>query len=429
MGLSDQAPNPRALATQALQRILDSGQALDEALEVLSRGLKPEDRGLLRAIVMASLRHKGSIEFLLTRYLSRALPKSGRLAHLALLSGAAQLLFIGVPAHAAVNEQVSLLPEDSKFRGVVNAVLRRIDGNGRTRIEDPKVLQRDLPGWLWHRWKADWGAEPAMKMIQAQGQDIVPLDITVKSDAPGWAERLGGEAVGHATVRLARSGAVGDLPGYQDGQWWIQDLAATIPAHLLGPIDGKRVLDACAAPGGKTAQLASAGAKVIALDRSAKRLKRLSENMARLDLQAETVVADLRQYAPAEPFDAILLDAPCSATGTLRRHPDIGWNRTDEDVATLAALQSDLLDRAAGMIIPGGRLVYCTCSLEKAEGEEQVERFLARNDGFRRAPIRADETGLRQESVDGKGQLRTLPSHLTEKGGMDGFFAARLVRK
>lgn len=429
MGLTEDTPNPRALATQALQRILDTGQALDEALEVLSRGLKPEDRGLLRAIVMASLRHKGSIEFLLARYLSRPLPRSGRLAQLALLSGASQLLFIGVPAHAAVNEQVALLPEGSKFRGLVNAVLRRVDRDGRSRIKDPKVLQRDLPEWLWHRWKADWGAEPAMKVITAQGQDAVPLDVTVRSDVPGWATRLGGESLGHSTVRLARGGAVGELPGYAEGEWWIQDLAATVPARLLGRVDGQRVLDACAAPGGKTAQLATAGAQVTALDRSAKRLKRLTENMTRLGLEVETVATDLRQYEPDTPFDAILLDAPCSATGTLRRHPDIGWNRTGDDVVTLAGLQTELLDRAAGMVAEGGRLVYCTCSLEMAEGEQQIERFLARNDAFRRDPVKSRETGLGPESVNGKGELRTLPSHMAEKGGMDGFFAARLIRK
>lgn len=421
--------NPRALATQALQRILDGGQALDEALDVLSRGLKPEDRGLLRAIVMASLRHKGSIEFLLSRFLSRPLPRSGRLAHLALLSGAAQLLFIGVPAHAAVNEQVELLPEDSKFRGVVNAVLRRFDRDGHKRIADPKILQRDLPGWLWHRWKADWGAEPAMEIIRAQGQDSVPLDITVKTDAAGWAERLGGETIGLSTVRLARGGTVTGLPGYEEGSWWIQDIAATVPANLLGDVAGKQLLDACAAPGGKTAQLASKGAHVTALDRSAKRLKRLTENLQRLGLSAETVASDLRQYEADDGFDGVLLDAPCSATGTLRRHPDIGWNRDNDDVATLAALQSELLDRAAALTRPGGRLVYCTCSLEKAEGEEQIAAFLNRNPAFKRKSIRAEETGLGPESVNGKGELRTLPSHMADRGGMDGFFAARLVRK
>lgn len=426
--MTEAALNPRALATQALQRILDGGQALDEVLDVLSRGLKPEDRGLLRAIVMASLRHKGSIEFLLDRYLSRPLPKSGRMAHLALLSGAAQLLFIGVPAHAAVNEQVDLLPDNSKFRGVVNAVLRRIDSDGRTRIEDPKVLQRDLPGWLWHRWKADWGAETAMRMIRAQGQDAIPLDITVKSDAGVWAERLGGQAIGLSSVRLERGGAVADLAGYGEGAWWVQDVAASVPAALLGDVEGKRVLDACAAPGGKTAQLVSRGADVTALDRSAKRLKRLSGNLERLGMQVDAVAEDLRTYRPSGPFDAILLDAPCSATGTLRRHPDIGWNRTAQDVGALAALQIELLDKAAGLLSSGGVLVYCTCSLEKEEGEEQIAAFLERNSGYRRDAIGPEETGLGPEAINGMGELRTLPSHLADRGGMDGFFAARMMR-
>lgn len=420
--------NARAAAVDALQRILDRGQPLDEGLETAARALTPEDRRFCRAIVLASLRHKGSIEFLLTKYLSRPLPKSGRLAHLLLLSGAAQLLFIGVPAHAVVNEQVELLPDDSKFRGVVNAVLRRFDGQGRKRIEDPKVLQRDLPEWLWHRWKAAWGAEPTMAMIAMVGRDDAPVDLTVKADAAGWAERLGGEVVGAASVRLSSAAGLQDLPGYSAGEWWVQDVAASLPARLLGDVRGLRILDACAAPGGKTAQLAAAGGEVTALDQSEKRLRRLSENMRRLGLDVATVTADFRRHDPGRPYDAVLLDAPCSATGTLRRHPDIGWKRREKDVASLVALQAEMLDRAGALIRPGGRLIYCTCSLEPDEGEAQVENFLSRCDIFRRDPIRQAETGLDTPVINADGDLRTFPTHLGERGGMDGFYAARLVR-
>lgn len=420
--------NARAAAVDALQRVLDRCQPLDEGLETAARGLMPEDRRFCRAIVLASLRHKGSIEFLLTKYLSRPLPKSGRIAHLLLLTGAAQLLFIGVPAHAVVNEQVSLLPEDSKFRGLVNAVLRRFDGQGRKRIEDPKVRQRDLPEWLWHRWKAAWGAEPTMAMIAMQGRDDTPVDLTVKSDAAGWAKRLGGAPVGGASVRLSSAAGLQDMPGYSNGDWWVQDVAASLPARLLGDVRGMRVLDACAAPGGKTAQLAAAGADVTALDQSEKRLRRLTENMKRLGFDVTTVATDLRKHQPVEPYDAVLLDAPCSATGTLRRHPDIGWKRREEDVTSLIALQAEMLDRAGDLVRPGGRLIYCTCSLEPDEGEGQIERFLGRTDLFRRDPVNLSETGLDAPVVNARGELRTFPTHLGDLGGMDGFFAARLVR-
>lgn len=401
---------------------------LDEALATSARGLSAEDRSFCRAIVMASLRHKGSIEFLISRFLSRPLPKSGRTAHLLILSGAAQLLFVGVPAHAVVNEQVALMPEKSKFRGVVNAVLRRFDRQGKEQINDPKVRQRDLPEWLWHRWKGAYGAEPTMAMIQALGQDEIPLDISVKGDVEGWADRLGGVVVSAGTVRLARSTSVTALDGYGDGNWWVQDVGASLPARLLGDVSGRRVLDACAAPGGKTAQLAAGGADVTALDRSAKRLKRLDENMARLGLSVATVADDLRQHSPVMPYDAILLDAPCSATGTLRRHPDIGWNRGEEEVWSLVQLQAELLDAVIDLLKPGGTLVYCTCSLEKDEGEQQIEKFLARTDAFKLDRIRANEIGLGTDVINGKGELRTLPSHLAEQGGMDGFYAARLIR-
>ncbi|WP_416899791.1 MAG: RsmB/NOP family class I SAM-dependent RNA methyltransferase [Minwuia sp.] len=427
MGLSG-PHTARAAALDALGRILDRGQALDEALDAVAKPLEARERAFCRAIVLASLRHKGSIEFLMARYLSRPLPKSGRTAHLALLSGAAQLLFVGSPPHAVVNEQVGLLPGNSKFRGVVNAILRRFDNAGRTAMADPKVRQRDLPGWLWQRWKAAYGAERTMAIGTSLSEDGVPLDLTVRADADGWAERLGGVALPTGSVRLRDSGNVADLDGYDDGAWWVQDAAAALPARLLGDVRGLRVLDACAAPGGKTAQLASAGALVTALDRSAGRLTRLSENLARLGLAAETAIADLREFAPTEPFDAILLDAPCTATGTLRRHPDIGWNRSESDVAALAKLQGELLDAAAGMIRPGGTLVYCTCSMEPEEGEDQARAFLERQTGFRRKKVRPSDLGLGKESVSRDGDLRTLPSHLAASGGMDGFFAARFVR-
>lgn len=418
----------RAAALDALRRVLDRGQPLDEALDTATRGLEPRERRFVHAIALASLRHKGSIEHLIERYLSRPLPKSGRDAHLALLSGAAQLLFLGSPAHAVVNEQVNLIGERSKFRGVVNAVLRRFDRDGRRQIADPKTARRDLPGWLAKRWSRRFGQETADRIAETLRHDSVPLDITVKSDPDDWAQRLGGSRLPTGSIRLAEARAVPDLPGFEAGDWWVQDAAAALPVRLFGDIAGKSFLDGCAAPGGKTAQAAANGAAVTALDRSPKRLKRLSENLSRLGLEAETVASDFREFADGRTFDAVLLDAPCTATGTLRRHPDIGWLRSESDVEALAAVQTELLDHAADLVAPGGTLVYCTCSLEPEEGEAQIEGFLGRRSGFRREPVDPAALGLPADAVSDAGDLRTLPCHFAEAGGMDGFFAARLVR-
>ncbi len=421
-------PSARAAALDTLRRVLDRGQPLDEALTSAAGRLEDRERRFVRAIALASLRHKGSIEHLIARYLSRPLPKSGRDAHLALLAGAAQLLFLGSPAHAVVNEQVNLLGQRSKFRGVVNAVLRRFDRDGRREIGQPETRSHDLPDWLARRWRARFGEDTLSAIAGVLWQDAVPLDITVKSDPEGWAARLGGEVLPTGSVRIAAGGPVPDLEGFNEGCWWVQDAAATLPVRLFGDLAGRSLLDACAAPGGKTAQAAAGGARVTAVDRSPKRLQTLRSNLDRLKLEAETVAADFRDFDRDEVFDAVLLDAPCTATGTLRRHPDIGWLRGEADVAALAGAQDDLLDRAAGFVAPGGTLVYCTCSMEPEEGETRIAAFLARHEGFRRAPVDAAELGLPPDAATAEGDLRTLPCHLGERGGMDGFFAARLVR-
>ena len=253
----------------------------------------------------------------------------------------------------------------------------------------------------------------------------------MKTEPEAWAERLGGIVLPTGSVRLLERTPVRELPGFAEGAWWVQDAAAALPARLLAPRPGERIADLCAAPGGKTAQLASAGARVLAVDRSAKRLARLGENMERLRLAVEIKAADALTLEE-EPFDAVLLDAPCSATGTVRRHPEIAWTKTPEDIAKLAGLQSRLLDKAASLVRPGGRLVYCTCSLEPEEGEAQVAAFLQRQPTFRRAPVDEREVGGLAELLDGAGDLRTLPCHLAAvapgRGGLDGFYAARLIR-
>ncbi len=252
-----------------------------------------------------------------------------------------------------------------------------------------------------------------------------PLDLTVKGDPKAWAERLGGRLVGPSTVRLADAGLVEELPGYAEGAWWVQDLAATLPARVLDPARGERVLDLCAAPGGKTAQLVAAGAEVTSVERDAGRALRLRANLDRLGFEADLVVADLLDHAPDAFYPAVMLDAPCTATGTIRRHPDIMWTKGAADIAAMAAQQHRLLAKAATCVAPGGRLVYAVCSLEPEEGPAVVERFLGTHPGFARLPITAAGTGF---SPTEAGDLWTHPAMLAGKGGMDGFFIARLVR-
>ena len=256
------------------------------------------------------------------------------------------------------------------------------------------------------------------------------LDLTVPADSETWVEKLGAERLPTGSLRLIPKGSIETLDGFPDGAWWVQDAAAAIPARLLGDVAGKRVADLCAAPGGKTAQLAAARALVTACDISEARLSRLSENLGRLKLSAETVQADIRTWQPSRKFDAILLDAPCTSTGTIRRHPDIAVHKEPQDVVTMAKTQAAMLDRAANWIEPDGLLVYCTCSLEPEEGEAQIAALLERNRAVKRVPIEPGEVGGLEEIITPLGDLRTLPSHLarsdTRLSGLDGFFAARL---
>jgi 16S rRNA (cytosine967-C5)-methyltransferase len=267
--------------------------------------------------------------------------------------------------------------------------------------------------------------------IAASHRNEPPLDLTVRGDPQGWADKLGGLLLPTGSVRLRERHAITNLPGFAEGAWWVQDAAAALPVRLLAPMPGERIADLCAAPGGKTAQLAAAGASVTAVDRSGPRLRRLRANLERLGLTADIVAKDAVNWQ-AEPFDAVLLDAPCSATGTIRRHPDVAWSKTPEDRDKLAALQARLLSSAARLTRPGGRLVYCTCSLEPQEGEEQVEAFLARHGEFRREPVRPDEIGGLTEAVTPQGDLRTLPHQLVggepRLSGWAGFYASRLIR-
>lgn len=403
--------------------------ALDEALAGALRAerLEPGDAALARAITVATFRRLGQIRRALAERLDRGLPV-GKPRLLALLAtGCAQILDLAVPDHAAVDLAVRLAKGDHRtagFAGMVNAVLRRVARERESILAALDPLADNTPDWLARRWTATYGPERARDIARAHLAGA-PIDLTPRRDgeAEDWAERLGAARLPTGSLRMPLDGpAIPDLPGFAEGAWWVQDAAAAIPARLLAPGQGERILDLCAAPGGKTMQLASGGAAVTALDRSAPRLERLRENLARIGLSAEVAVADASAYE-AEPFDAVLLDAPCSATGTIRRHPDVAWTKSEADIGRLVPLQARLLDRAAGLVRPGGRLVYCTCSLEPEEGEAQIAAFLARTPGFARAPVRPDEVGGQAELIDPRGDLRTLPSL-----GLDGFFASRLVR-
>ncbi len=419
-------PTARAAALDLLQAVLRRRQPLDEALarQPLLGKLEARDRAFARLLTATALRRLGEIDQALSPMLAKPLPAKAAAVMDALRLGACQILFLGTPPHAAVGETVELVAGAralAGYKGLVNAVLRRIE---RERpATDPA---RNTPAWLAERWGRAYG-EATARAIAAAHLAEAPLDLSVKSDAEAWAAKLGAEILPTGTLRLRdAAGAVEALPGFAEGAWWVQDAAAALPARLLGR--PARAIDLCAAPGGKTASLAAAGAAVTAVDRSPARLKRLGANLARLGLAAELVEADAASWRPAEPAEAVLLDAPCSATGTIRRHPDLPWLKAPADIKKLAAVQDRLLDNALAMTRPGGVLVYATCSLEPEEGPERIAALLARGAPAARLPIEPSEVGGLAALLTPEGDLRSLPCHLAEAGGMDGFYACRLRR-
>ncbi|MHC2255090.1 16S rRNA (cytosine967-C5)-methyltransferase [Bradyrhizobium embrapense] len=430
----------RRIAADILDGVLHKRRTLDDQLDGAGahpglKSLADRDRALMRRLVSTILRKLGTLGHLLSRLLDRGVPTDAPRAQSALLIGAAQILWMDVPDHAAVDLSVRLVQSDrraAKYAGLVNAVLRRCAREGQGLIDEISTQTLDLPPWMLARWNAHYGEATAREMALALGHEP-SLDLTVKSDAPQWASRLHGEILPTGTVRTLLQGSVTMLPGFAEGHWWVQDAAAALPARLFGDIRDKRIADLCAAPGGKTAQLALAGAQVTAVDRSPARVARLRDNLTRLALQAETVVADAAEWpAEAASFDGILVDAPCTSTGTIRRHPDVAWLRQEGDIAALSALQKRLLQKSVHLLKPGGTLVYCTCSLEPEEGEHAIAALLASESGLRRAPVEKDEVAGLDDIITADGDLRTLPSHLPNAdprlGGLDGFYAARLVK-
>jgi 16S rRNA (cytosine967-C5)-methyltransferase len=403
---------------------LDHRGGLEEALAAPAfTSLELRDRALARALAMVVLRRRGELD----RQLSGRLTKPPPDAVMELLRlGAVQVLHMEVPAHAAVATTVDLANENRTtrpFKGLVNAVLRALTREGAP-AAPPEAL---APDWLCARWRAAWGEENA-RAIAAMIPEEPATDISLRdpADASAMTEPLEAEALAGGSLRTRRRGELSEWPGYAEGRWWVQDASAAVPARLLCAQPGESALDLCAAPGGKTLQLAAAGARVVALDRSAARLTRLGANLQRAGLAAEAVAADAAAWDDPRQFDAVLLDAPCTATGTFRRHPDVLWASRPGDIAKLAQTQARLLESAAERVRPGGRLVYCVCSLEPEEGEAQVEAFLAARGDFRVDAVTVGEGGSPAASLTLDGTLRILPHH--RPGGTDGFFIARLAR-
>ncbi len=430
----------RRIAADIVDGVLHKHRTLDDQLDgggahPALKTLADRDRALMRRMVATVLRRLGTLGHVLSRLLDKGIPSDAPRAQSALLIGAAQILWMDVPDHAAVDLSVRLVQSDrraARYAGLVNAVLRRCAREGKALVEEVATQSLDLPPWLLQRWIAHYGEATARDMALALGHEP-SLDLTVKSDPTQWASRLHGEVLPTGTVRTLLHGSVTMLPGFAEGQWWVQDAAAALPARLFGDVTGNSIADLCAAPGGKTAQLIHAGASVTAVDRSPARVARLRENLARLSLEAETVVADAVEWQAApDSFDGILIDAPCTSTGTIRRHPDVAWLRQDSDIAALTALQQRLLRKSVSLLKPGGMLVYCTCSLEPEEGEQAIAALLAAEPALRRVPVEAIEVAGLNEIITADGDLRTLPCHLPHAdprlGGLDGFFAARLFK-
>ncbi|NBC32540.1 MAG: methyltransferase domain-containing protein [Alphaproteobacteria bacterium] len=420
----------RQAALDVLRAVLARKRPLDEALEDPAFGiLDPRDRAFARLLAATVLRRLGQLDAVIRTRLSRGLPRRATTVRDILRLGLAQILFLGTPAHAAVDTMVALTGAvgQGAYKKLVNAVLRRVAADGATVLEGQDAPRLNTPDWLWQGWAGAYGEDTA-RAIAAAHLDEPPLDISVRADPEGWAARLGATVLPTGSLRRPVGGPVSALPGYDEGAWWVQDAASALPARLLGDVHGRRVADLCAAPGGKTAQLAASGALVTAVDRSPRRCDRLRENLERLHLSVDVVAADVEAWEPGERFAAVLLDAPCTATGTIRRHPDIQRLKGPADVARMADLQGRLLARALDLLAPGGVLVWCTCSLQPEEGEAQIAHALAAAPDVRRAPVRPDEVGGFDDILTPAGDIRSLPCHAAAWGGLDGFHISRLRR-
>lgn len=431
----------RRLAARIIDDVITRRLALDETLESAlnapdARSLDDRDRSLVRAIATTAVRYFGTISKALAKRLERGLPRHSGPFEAIMATGIAQILYLDVPDHASVDITVDLVqadPDCRRYVALANAVLRRIAREKNDILKAMQPLEDNTPSWLADRWIATYGAEKAHEIAKAHSHDAA-VDISIKSEPDAWAEKLDAMVLPTGSLRLKTRASIPSLAGYNEGEWWVQDAAAALPARLIAAQQNELIADFCAAPGGKTAQLALSGAKVVAIDRSGKRLQRLTANLERLHLAADVVEMDALKYEGG-PFDAILIDAPCSATGTIRRHPDVAWTKGPEDIRKLTDLQARLLDKAASLLKSGGRMIYCTCSLEPEEGEAQIVALLERNPRLKRAPFTSADLqafdGPLASALSPLGELRTLPFMLPHEevrlSGLDGFFASRLI--
>lgn len=419
----------RAAAIELLEDVLTNKLALDVALEQskLFKVLEGSDRSFARLIASATLRRLGEIDTVLDGLLHKPIANNAMPVLHTLRAGVAQLMFLETPPHAAVDTAVAYLKNSryAGFSGLANAILRR--ASSIPAMHSESAARTNTPVWLYESWVRSFGENSALAIASAHSEEA-PLDISVKQDPRRTADALDGQILPTGSVRLPSTRDIKNLPGFDPGDWWIQDAAAALPAKLIPQPTGKRVIDLCAAPGGKSAQLAVRGANVTAVDHSSERLDLFRQNFKRLHLSAKTIQLDAEKWRPKELADAVLLDAPCSATGTIRRHPDLPYLKDKSDVRRLAKYQSRLLKAAAEMVRPGGHLIYAVCSLQPEEGLRIVNKFLIANKQFVREPIDECDPEFPKEFCTKNGDLQTLPCHWPELGGIDGFFAARLVR-
>jgi 16S rRNA (cytosine967-C5)-methyltransferase len=430
---SGSAP-PREVALDILDSVFSRRHPFDEAFESHpgTPRLERRDRAFALNLVATSIRRIGQIDALIGHCLKRPLPEKAAPVRDLLRLGVCQLVFLRTPPHAAVDTIVALARRrgHDAHAALINAVLRRLAREGAVLAAAQDAAKLNTPEWLWRSWAAPYGEAICRRIAEAHLREP-PLDLTLKDETgrEALAADLNAHVLPTGTLRIDQRGPVTTLPGFDAGAWWVQDAAAALPVRLLGDIRDLRVLDLCAAPGGKTAQLAAAGARVTAIDRAPRRLERLERNLARLGLAARTVAADAGDWRPRQSVDAVILDVPCSATGTIRRHPDVARLKTPKDVAGLASAQARLLAAAVEMVRPGGMLVYTSCSLQPEEGPEQVARLIDAGAPIQRVPITAEEVGGLGEILNRDGDLRSLPCHMADLGGMDGFYAARLRRR
>jgi 16S rRNA (cytosine967-C5)-methyltransferase len=432
-----QPPDPalasRLVALDLLEDVLARKRALDHALAASGAfaALPVRDRAFVRMMVTTCLRRMGQVDDLLYLAMDRKGPATPPTLQNILRLGATQVAFMDVPDYAIVNSGVEMAAAAglSRAKGLVNAVLRRVIAEGRDWFLKQDEARLNVPAWLMDIWTNDYGARVAPEIAQASLSEA-PLDISVKDEAERdhWAQTLSATILPSGTLRRAAGGNVTDLPGFADGMWWVQDAAAALPVKLLGDVKGRTVIDMCAAPGGKTMQLAARGAQVHALDRSMQRLKVLEENLQRVRLAERVKVeaADATVWRAPAPVEMMILDAPCTATGTVRRHPDVLHLKSVQDMRRMMDTQARLLENAVKMLAPGGMLVYCTCSLQKDESERQVEKLLAAHKAMKREPVRPLELGDIKGIITTEVDVRVLPFHLAAYGGMDGFFVSRL---